>query len=81
MDLPFAHKRFCTTEGLQNVVSASDFRGDFGETYGVRIADGPLAGLLARSVVVIDEHGKVLHAQLVPETAQEPDYAAALAVL
>ena len=78
-DLPFAHKRFCTTEGLENVISASDFRtGDFGRTYGVRIADGPLAGLLARSVVVVDPNGKVKHVQLVAETVEEPDYAAAL---
>jgi len=82
MDLPFAHKRFCTTEGLERVVSASDFReGSFGRAYGVRIADGPLAGLLARSVVVLDEKGTVIHSQLVSETVTEPDYAAALAVL
>lgn len=82
MDLPFAHKRFCTTEGLERVISASDFReGSFGRAYGVRIADGPLAGLLARSVVVLDAAGKVIHSQLVPETVTEPDYAAALAVL
>ena len=82
MDLPFAHGRFCTAEGLENVVSASDFRsGDFGRTYGVRIADGPLAGLLARSIVVVDADGKVIHTQLAPETVDEPDYEAALAVL
>ncbi|MBM4117326.1 thiol peroxidase [bacterium] len=82
MDLPFAHKRFCTTEGLERVIPASDFReGSFGKAYGVRIADGPLAGLLARSVVVLDAAGKVIHSQLVPETVTEPDYAAALAVL
>lgn len=82
MDLPFALKRFCGAEGLDNVVTASDFReGGFGRAYGVRIADGPLAGLLARSVVVLDKEGKVIHRQLVPETVQEPDYEAALAVL
>ncbi|MFH2051139.1 MAG: thiol peroxidase [bacterium] len=82
MDLPFAHKRFCTTEGLDNVVSASDFRdGSFGRAYGVRIADGPLAGLMARSVVVIDGQGKVKYTQLVPETVEEPDYAKALAAV
>lgn len=82
MDLPFAHARFCTTEGLEDVVSASDFRtGGFGKTYGVRITDGPLAGLLARSVVVLDPDGKVIHTQLAPETAEEPDYDAVLAVL
>jgi thiol peroxidase len=79
MDLPFAHKRFCGAEGITNVESVSDFRtGDFGRAYGVRIADGPLAGLLARSVVVVDGQGKVIHTQLVPETTQEPDYDAAL---
>ncbi|MBU2500341.1 thiol peroxidase [bacterium] len=82
MDLPFAHKRFCTTEGLDNVVSGSDFRdGSFGQAYGVRIADGPLAGLMARSVVVIDGQGKVKYTQLVPETAEEPDYGKALAAV
>lgn len=81
-DLPFAQKRFCGAEGLENVVSASDFRsGDFGRTYGVQIEDGPLAGLLARSVVVIDENGKVTHTELVGETADEPNYDAALAAL
>jgi len=82
MDLPFAHARFCGAEGLDDVVSVSDFRdGDFGRAYGVRIADGPLAGLLARSVVVLDRDGKVIHSQLCPETTEEPDYDAALAVL
>ena len=82
MDLPFALKRFCGAEGLANVVTASDFRdGSFGKAYGVRIADGPLAGLLARSVVVVGKDGKVLYSQLNPETSEEPDYGAALAVL
>jgi thiol peroxidase len=82
MDLPFAMKRFCTTEGLANVVTGSDFRdGAFGRAYGVRIADGPLAGLLARSVVVVGTDGAVIHNQLVPETIEEPDYAAVLAAL
>jgi thiol peroxidase len=82
MDLPFALKRFCGAEGLNDVVTASDFRdGQFGRAYGVRIADGPLAGLLARSVVVVGADGKVLHSQLAPETVEEPDYEAALAVL
>jgi thiol peroxidase len=81
-DLPFAASRFCTTEGLQDVVPASSFRSPgFGEAYGVTIVDGPLRGLLARSVVVVDEKGKVIHSQLVPEIADEPDYDAALAVL
>jgi thioredoxin-dependent peroxiredoxin len=79
-DLPFAHKRFCGAEGLDRVQSVSDMRDKgFGERYGVRIVDGPLAGLLARAVVVIGKDGKVAYTQLVPEIADEPDYAAALA--
>lgn len=79
-DLPFAHKRFCGAEGIDKVRSLSSFRGpDFGKDYGVTMADGPLAGLFARAVVVIDGKGKVVHSQLVPEIAQEPDYEAALA--
>lgn len=81
-DLPFAQKRFCGAEGLDNVVPASTFRAaDFGQAYGLTLTDGPLKGLLARAVVVVDEGGKVLHTELVPEIAQEPDYNAALAVL
>ncbi|MFN3984640.1 MAG: thiol peroxidase [Rhodocyclaceae bacterium] len=81
-DLPFAMKRFCETEGLANVVSLSTMRGrDFMRDYGVEIASGPLVGLTARAVVVLDEHDKVVHAQLVPEIKDEPDYAAALAAL
>lgn len=81
-DLPFAAKRFCSTEGLENVVPASCFRSvAFGAAYGVALVDGPLKGLLARSIVVIDEKGKVLHTQLVPEIANEPDYDAALKAL
>jgi len=80
-DLPFAQGRFCGAEGLDNVVSASSFRSDFGTAYGVSLADSKLAGLLARAVVVLDENGTVVHSQLVPEIAQEPDYDAALASL
>lgn len=81
-DLPFAHKRFCTVEGLNNVISASDFRdGSFGSSFGVVLTDGPLAGLLARSIVVTDENGKVVYTELVPEIVQEPDYEAALKAL
>jgi thiol peroxidase len=77
-DLPFAHVRFCTTEGIKNVVTLSGFRDTaFGKAYGVDMIDGPLAGLYARSIVVIDEKGKVIHTQLVPEIAMEPDYDAA----
>ena len=81
-DLPFAAGRFCTTEGLEKVVPASVFRNPgFGKAYGVTLVDGPLRGLLARSIVVFDEHGKVLHTELVPEIAQEPNYDAALKAL
>ncbi len=81
-DLPFAMARFCSTEGLNNVVTLSTFRGrDFHGRYGVDIADGPLKGLTARAVVVLDENNKVLHSELVPEIANEPNYEAALAVL
>lgn len=81
-DLPFAMKRFCETEGLANVVSLSTMRGrEFLKNYGVEIASGPLVGLTARAVVVLDANDKVIHAQLVPEIKDEPDYAAALAVL
>ena len=79
-DLPFAMKRFCTTEGLNNVVSLSLIRGKtFAKDYGVLIEDGPLAGLTARAVVVLDENDKVIYKELVPEIAQEPNYEAALA--
>jgi thiol peroxidase len=82
MDLPFAHARFCGAEGIENVVSASAFRQpEFGNHYGVRITDGPLAGLFARAVVVVDEKGRVAYNQLVPEIADEPDYEAALQAL
>ena len=81
-DLPFAQKRFCGTEGLDNVQSLSDFRNaDFAVDYGVSIADGPLRALTARAVVVLDENNNVLHSELVPEIGQEPNYEAALAVL
>jgi thioredoxin-dependent peroxiredoxin len=81
-DLPFAHARFCAAKGIEHVVSASEMRDvRFGESYGVRIIDGPMEGLLARAVVVIDEDGKVLYSQLVGEIADEPDYDAALAAV
>ena len=81
-DLPFAQSRFCTTEGIKNLIAASAFRSpEFSKDYGVEMVDGPLAGLLARAVVVIDENGKVIHAELVPEIAQEPDYEAAIKAL
>ncbi len=78
-DLPFAQKRFCGAEGISAVVMGSELREKkFGEAYGVRITDGPLAGLLARSVVVIDEKGQVKYTEQVPEITQEPNYEAAL---
>lgn len=80
-DLPFAQGRFCAAEGLTNVQNASTFRSDFGDEFGVKLADGKLAGLLARAVVVLDESGKVTYTQLVPEIAQEPDYDSALSAL
>ena len=81
-DLPFAQKRFCGAEGIEKVTTASWFRGqDFGKDYGVTMQDGPLAGLFARAVVVLDGTGKVVHSQLVPEIAQEPDYAQAIAAV
>ena len=79
-DLPFAAGRFCETEGLKNVVTLSTMRGrEFMKSYGVEIADGPLAGITARAVVVIDAGDKVAYTELVPEIKQEPNYAAALA--
>lgn len=81
-DLPFASGRFCSAEGIANVVPASGFRDTaFGRDYGVDLIDGPLAGLYARSIVVVDTEGNVLHTELVPEITQEPDYDAALASL
>jgi thiol peroxidase len=74
-DLPFAHGRFCGAEGLENVVTGSDFRyNSFATDYGVLMQDGPLAGLMARSVVAIDENGNVAYNQLVPEIVEEPSY-------
>lgn len=80
-DLPFALGRFCAAEGIENVVSGSDFRGTFGADYGVEQADGALCGLLARAVIVIDTDGKVGYVQLVDEIKTEPDYDAAIAYL
>ena len=81
-DLPFALGRFCGAEGLEDVVPVSIFRNtEFGTDYGATIADGPLAGLLSRAVVVIDESGNVAYTEQVPEITQEPNYEAALAAL
>lgn len=81
-DLPFAHKRFCEGEGLDQVIPLSVFRSpDFGRDYGVTIKNGPLTGLLARAIVIIDQHGKVVYTEQVPEITQEPAYEAALKML
>ena len=82
-DLPFAQSRFCTVEGIENVVPLSDFRNtsSFGEAYGVLMKDGPLQGLLARAVVVINPQGEVIYSELVPEITQEPNYEAVLKVI
>ena len=80
-DLPFALGRFCGAEGIENVVVGSTFRSDFARTYGTLMLDGPLAGLNARSVVVLDADGTVAYTELVPEITQEPDYDAAVAAL
>lgn len=80
-DLPFAQKRFCGAEGLNNVKTASTFRSDFGKTFGVTLRDSVLKGVLARAIVVVDEKGKVLHTEMVSEIAQEPNYDAAVKAL
>jgi len=81
-DLPFAQKRFCAAEGIENVITGSEYRdSSFSEAYGVKILDGPLAGLLSRAVVIVSEQGKVLYTQQVPEISQEPHYDKALAAL
>ena len=81
-DLPFAMSRFCVTEGLNNVETLSTFRNpDFATKYGVNITEGPLRGVTARGVVVLDENNKVIHSELVPEIKDEPNYDAALAAL
>ncbi len=81
-DLPFAQKRFCGAEGLENVINLSDFKdGSFGKEYGLTIVDGPLAGLHSRVVIIVDENGAVKYAEQVSEIANEPNYDAALAAL
>jgi thiol peroxidase len=81
VDLPFAVKDFCAAEGLENVHVGSAFRSSFGDDYGVRLVDSKFEGLLARAVVILDEDGKVIYSELVPNIAQEPDYDAAIAAL
>lgn len=80
-DLPFAQKRYCGAEGIENVTTASAFRDSFGEDFGITITDGPMAGLLGRAVVVVGPDGNVTYTELVPEIGQEPDYDAALAAV
>lgn len=81
-DLPFAAGRFCESNGLKNIVTLSTFRSPaFAQAYGVGILDGPLAGLTARAVIVLDGQNQVVHSELVPEIAQEPNYAAALSAV
>jgi thiol peroxidase len=80
-DLPFAQARFCGAEGIENVDVASTFRSDFGQAFGVQLAEGPMAGLMARAIVVLDQTGKVTYSELVPEIAQEPNYDAAIAAV
>lgn len=81
-DLPFAHARFCGAEGLEDVVSLSEYKDEvFSQNYGVKMVDGPLAGLLSRAVVVVDENGKVTHSEQVDDIVNEPDYEAALKAL
>lgn len=80
-DLPMAQARFCGAEGIDNVTAASGFKSDFGTTYGVLLTDGKFEGLVARSVVVVDTDGTVLHTELVPEIGTEPDYDKAVAAL
>lgn len=81
-DLPFAQKRFCGAEGLENVINLSDFQeGAFGRSYGLLLEDSPMKGLLSRAVVVLNENQEVIYTELVPEIANEPDYDAALASL
>jgi thiol peroxidase len=82
VDTPFALSRFCGAEGLSNVVTLSELRArSFGEAYGLRIIDGPLAGVFSRAVVVLDEAGKVVYTEQVPEITQEPEYAPVVALL
>ena len=81
-DLPFAQKRFCGAEGLENVVNLSDFQeGSFGKANGLEITDGPLAGLHSRAIIVVDANGTITHTEQVAEIANEPNYEAALAAL
>ena len=82
LDLPFAYSRFCAAEGIENAITASDYRSlSLAANYGVKMQDGPLAGLYARAVLVLDEQHQIIYAELVKEVTDEPDYQAAMAVL
>jgi thioredoxin-dependent peroxiredoxin len=81
LDLPFAHKRFCTAEGIENVENLSAFRSSFADDFGVKMSEGPLKGLCSRAVLVLDESNKVVYAEQVPEITTEPNYDAALAAI
>ena len=82
MDLPFAQKRFCESDGIEGVTNLSAFRcNKFGQDYGMNIVDGPLTGLFGRAIVVINDQGEVVYTELVPEIAQEPNYDAALSAV
>lgn len=81
MDLPFAAQKFCVANGIDNVAPASGFRSDFGQNYGVEITEGPMRGLYARCLIIIDENGKIMGTSLVPEITHEPDYDFALNLL
>lgn len=80
-DLPFALSRFCAAEGLENILTLSDFRGSFSKDYEVEILDGPLKGLISRAVIILDKTGKIIYTEQVPEIKQEPNYESALSVL
>jgi thioredoxin-dependent peroxiredoxin len=81
-DLPFAHARFCEAEGIENVITLADYKNsDFADAYNTLVVDGPMAGLHSRAVIVVDEAGKIVYTEQVPEIAQEPDYEKALAAL
>lgn len=80
-DLPFAQSRFCGAEGIDNVITLSDFRSDFGKKYGVELVDGPVQGLLSRAVLVIDPNGKIIYTEQVPVLSDEPDYDQAIEAL
>lgn len=81
LDLPFALSRFCAAEGIENAVTTSDFRHHSLDSYGVKMQDGPLSGLYARAVLVLDEHHKIIHSELVSDVVNEPDYEAVLSII